>query len=178
MRNFRAQALALGIDAAVKQGITTDPSGNGLAWREAIPNIDMNNPAANGYTHPYYLTSNNTTGFASATWTSVFESAAVPQMLNDRILVFYKCFDLSANPLITELKFMLGAGGTSTMGLFHLEGILEVKRTPEAWFSEPIVYYPAQFMSIQVQARAAVATTGERFGFGCFVIERAGQTIS
>jgi hypothetical protein len=158
---------------AIKQGFATDI--NGLVFREAIPNIDMGpTPAGTGYAQATYVTG----AIAVNTWTSVFSNAAVPQMANNRILAIYKIYNESPLPNIAEVRFRLGQTGTSTLGWFHLEGILNVKRTPEAWLSEPVIYMPSQWMFIECIARVAVPAAGERLGFGAFVCERVGEQLS
>ena len=173
IEGFRERAKAAAIAEALKQGFATEREG--LVFREAIPNIDLGpTPAATGYATATYTTA----AVAVSTWTSVFSNAAVPQLANNRIIVFYKIYDETSLPSISEVRFRLGQTGTSTLGWFHIEGIINVKRTPECWLSEPIVYMPSQWMFIECYSRLAIPAAGEKLGFGAFVCERVGEQLS
>ena len=170
MESFRdkARAAALKRAQALKLATTMDE----LVFREAYPATDFG-AGATGYTNETYIT-----GAAAANaWTSVFDTAAVPQLGNNKIAVFYKIMNEDAAPACTAVRFRLGATGATTLGWFHIEQFQNVKMTPEVYLSEPIVYNPSQWLFIEFYARAAIAV-GERLQFGCFIAEPVGEQVS
>lgn len=145
-----------------------------LVFKEAAPGTDLSQPAGSGYTNETYLT-----GAAVVnTWTSVYDTALVPVLGQRQIAVFYKVYDLAAAPAASAVRFRLGPTGATTLAWFHMEEIINAKLTPEAWFTEPVVYGPNEAMFIEFYPMAAVGAAGERLGFGCFIAEPAGQSIS
>jgi len=145
-----------------------------LVFREANPGTDLSQPAGSGYTNETYLTG----AAAINTWTSVYDTAGVARLGNRQIAVFYKVFVVNANPATTAVRFRLGLTGATTLGWFFVEQVINTALVPEAWFSEPVVYNPDQFMFIEFYPMAAVPAAGERLGFGCFIAEPIGESIS
>jgi len=111
-------------------------------------------------------------------WTSVFDTAVVPQLGVRKIAVFYKIVNLTPMHSVRAVRFLLGATGASALGVFHTEEFTLVKLTPEVYLSEPIVYSPQEFVNIQCYAQPAIPAAGERLGFGCFIAEPAGEVVS
>lgn len=144
-----------------------------LVFKECAPGTDLTNPAGTGYTNETYITG----AAVINTWTSVFDTAAVPQLANNQIAVFYKITDETVPAACSAVRFRLGPTGTSTLGWFHIEQFLNIKLTPEVYLSEPIVYGPSQWLFIEFYPRIAVAV-GERIAFGCFIAEPLGGSIS
>jgi hypothetical protein len=146
-----------------------------LVFHEAYVQTDLSWPIVNGYAqNPNYRTG----AIATNTWTSVFSSGAVPQLQNNQVAVFYKIMDWTVSPQITQVRFKLGLNGTTTLGWFVTENILNVKLTPECYMSEPIVYSPNQWMFIECLSKSAIGIAGENLGFGCFIAEPVGNQLS
>lgn len=171
LQAYMEKAQQAAIKRALKLSIVS--SADELVFKEAAPGTDLSQPAGSGYTNEIYLTG----AAVINTWTSVYDTALVPVLGQRQVAVFYKVFDLAAAPSATAVRFRLGPTGATTLAWFHFEGIVNVKLTPEAWFSEPVVYGPNESMFIEFFPSAAVAV-GERLGFGCFIAEPAGQSIS
>ena len=167
-RRYREKAQEDAIKEAMKLALAADRGE--LVARSIFPATDL--PA--GYTNEIYLTG----AVAANTWTSVYDTAVVPQLGNRKVLVIYKVVNMTAVPSITAVRFRLGATGVSTLGWVHLEQVIDVKLTPEVYLSEPMVYKPTQFVDIQCYARIAIPAAGERLGFEGYVVEPLGETQS
>jgi len=172
LERFRTNAKLAALKRAIDLKLAT--SMDELVFREANPGTDLSQPAGSGYTNETYLTG----AAVINTWTSVYDTAVVPRLGNRQIAVFYKTYVIDANPATTAVRFRLGQTGATTLGWFFVEQILNTALVPEAWFSEPIVYNPDQFMFIEFYPMAAVPAAGERLGFGCFIAEPIGESIS
>lgn len=171
MMAYIAKAKNAALQMAINRGIATKM--DELAFREASPANDIGQPVGGGYTNETYITG----AAVINTWTSVFDTAVVPTVGQQSILVFYKITDESTNPACASVRFRLGATGGTTLGWLPVEQFFNIQRTPEVWLSEPIVYGPSQRPFIEFYPRAAVAV-GERLGFGCFVAEVVGPNVS
>lgn len=172
LESYKAMAKNAGLRKAINLRIAA--SMNDLDFREVLPATDLGNPAGTGYTNETYLT-----GAAVVnTWTSVFDTAAVPSVSNRAILIYYKIYDLDAAPAATAVRFRLGPTGATTLGTFFFESLLNTKLTPEVYLSEPIVYGPNERPFVEFYPRVAVAAAGERLGFGCFIAEPVGEVTS
>jgi len=144
-----------------------------LIFRELLPATDLGQ-GATGYTNETYLTG----AIAAITWTSVYDTAVVPQLWNDRVIGFYKIAYEEVNPLITLVRFREGNTGATTKAVFNIEPFVYVKLTPEVYLSEPVVYDPNSWVFIECYARAAIGAAGHHLAFGCFVAEPAGGNVS
>ena len=167
-RTFRKTAKERAIAEALELSLAADRKE--LVARSILPATDL--PV--GYTNEVYLTG----AVVVNTWTSVYDTLAVPQLGNRKVLVIYKVVNMTAVPSVTAVRFRLGATGVSTLGWLHLEQIIDVKLTPEVYLSEPMVYKPTQFVDIQCYARLAIGAGGERLGFEGYVVEPLGETQS
>lgn len=145
---------------------------NELTFRELAPGTDLSNPAGTGWTNETYITG----AAVINTWTSVFDTAAVPTVPQRAIIVFYKITNEDPNPAAAAVRFRLGPTGATTLGWFPIEQI-NIAWTPEIWLSDPIVYGPNERPFIEFYPRAAVAV-GERLGFGAFIAEPLGEAVS
>ena len=139
-----------------------------------MPQTDLGQPALSGYLQESYITG----AAVINTWTSVYNSALVPLVPVNTILVFYKITDESPTPAASMVRFRLGPTGATTMGVVSLEQFINIKLTPEVFLSKPIVYGPNDRPFIEFYPRAAVPATGERLGFGCYVAELGGSNVS
>ena len=86
MRRFRVQAKEKAIQAAVDLSIGPR---EGLIARGIFPGTDLGR-GANGYTNEIFLTG----AVAANTWTSVYDTALVPQLSNRTIVVIYKIVNM------------------------------------------------------------------------------------
>jgi len=145
-----------------------------LVFHEAYPHTDLGVPAGTGYTNETYITG----AAVINTWTSVFDTAVVPQLANNKIIGFYKITDENAAPACSAVRFRIGPTGATTLAWFQVEQFIDVKLTPEVYLSEPVIYNPSQWPFIEFYPRAAVPAAGERLAFGCFVAEPVGGSIS
>ncbi len=170
IKNYKQAAIDAGVARAVKLGIAS--SAAELVAREALPFTDLGT-AATGWTTEYYRTG----AVAAATWTLVGNSLAAATLPVGRIAVFYKIADADANPQITAVRFMVGATGATTKGVFNIQLPLDNKLETDMYLSEPVVYDQQDILFIQCYARAAIAVA-EELSFGCFIVERLGGTVS
>lgn len=171
MRNFRVRAKSDAIAEGLRLALGSNEKE--LVVRNIMPATDMGAPAGSGYTNEVFVTG----AIAVNTWTSVYNTAAVAQLGNRKVLVIYSIFNATALPTITAVRFRLGLTGTSTLGVVDTEPLIDVKLTPECYLSEPIVYTKDQWMDIQCYARVAIPV-GERLGFRGYVVEPVGETLS
>jgi hypothetical protein len=168
MEGFRRAAKDAAIKRALDLRLVTNK--NELSFREAMPATDF----ALTYTNELYLSG----AVVVNTWTLVGDLAAVSQLANNKVAVFYKitCED-APNP-VTAVRFRLGATGATTLGSFMIQQFVNVKMTPEVYLSEPVVYSPSQWINIQMYCNPAVPAAGYRLGFGCFIAEPVGEVVS
>lgn len=172
IEGFRQAAQAAGLNMARSLRIAT--SMDSLVWRDAFPATDLGQPAGSGYTNEVYITG----AIAANTWTLVFDTAAVPQLPNNRLLVIYKIFDLTVNPQVEAVRFRKGNTGATTLSLVRVGEIIGAKLTPELYLSEPVVYAPQDFPFIECYTRGAVPAAGERLAFGAYIAEPTGGNVS
>lgn len=172
IENFRTMAKRAALTRAMALGFASKIEQ--LVFHEAFPATDLGQPVGSGYTNETYLTG----AAVINTWTSVFNTAVVPVLGNRQIAVFYKIADWTAIPACTGVRFRLGPTGATTLGWAHIEQFINVKLTPEVYLSEPIVYGPTESMFIEFFPRVAVAAIGEQLGFGCYIAEPAGRSVS
>jgi hypothetical protein len=171
MEGYRQKAKQAALQRAQQLKLAT--AMDELVFREAFPGTDFG-VGATGYTNETYLTG----AAVINTWTSVYDTALVPQLGNNKIAVFYKitCEDVP-NP-VSAVRFRLGATGATALGWFQIEQFVNVKLTPEVYLSEPIVYNPSQWLFIEFYPMVAVPAAGYRLGFGCFIAEPVGEQLS
>ena len=175
IRQYKEKALNAGIATAKAAGIAaTDLE---LVYREALPAFDMGVTVAAGagWAAEYYRTP---AAAGALAWASLFGLAAAtdPFLPVRRVVVFYKVYDATALALTTAVRFLLATA--TTKGVFFLQNLFGVKLEPEAWFSEPVVYSPQDQINMDFYAKAATPAAGEELGFGAFIIERIGGTVS
>lgn len=171
IEQFRINAQNAAFARALKLGLVTKIEE--LIFREALPATDLGQPVGTGYANETYITG----AAAINTWTSVYNTLAVPTVPNRTILVFYKITDEAVAPAAAAVRFMLGVNAATTIAIISLEQFINIKLTPEVYLSQPVVYGPNERPNIQFYPRAAVAA-GERLGFGCFIAEPSGGNVS
>ena len=89
-------------------------------------------------------------------------AALVPQVANNTVVVFYGVHILTPGDPVSLLTFATGRNGNITKAYFDLEKLYS---NTETWgyFTKPVVYYPQEFITCTVRARAAT-------GVGCRVM--------
>lgn len=171
-RDYRAKAQRACINKAL--GLSYATTEKMLDVRGIFPHTDMGNPAGSGYTNERFITG----ALVINTWTSVYDTAAVAQLGNRKVLVIYKIVNLTAMPNIRAVRFGIGPTRTSMLAWFQVDVDINVQLTPEVYMSEPVVYTGDQWMSIEAYANPAVPAGGEQLGFVGFIAEPVGDTLS
>jgi len=175
IKSYKAIALAAGIERAKSKGIAASESE--LVWREMLPAFDLGAlaVAGSGWALNYYVTP---AAAGAGVWANACGLAAsvLPLLPTTRVAVFYKVYDASQDPVATGVRFLLAAA--STKASFFIQCLIDNKLESEAWFSQPVTYDPQDQVNIQFYGRVATPAGGEELGFGCFIIERVGTTIS
>ena len=172
MRQFRLTAQNAAIDEALKLSLAA--TRGELVIRGLLPHTDFFSAVGNGYTNERFITG----AIAINAWTSVYDTAVVPQLGNRKVMVIYKIINETPVPSVRAVRFRLGATGVSTLAWFQVEGVINVKLVPEAWLTEPVVYTPNQWMDIQCYANPAIGAGGEMLGFEGYVVEPLGESVS
>lgn len=96
-------------------------------------------------------------------------AALVPQVANNQAWVFYGVHVLTLNDPITQLLFMSGAQAQDRWAQFDIEVLYDCLET-EGYFSDPVVYGPQEFATIQVMARLATGV-GARVALDTLIAE-------
>lgn len=175
IKNFKIRCLDDGIARALKLGLAVDRSE--LVWRDALPLTDFGVPAGNGWLTEEYVTAPN----IAAGWIRAWSSVAVPPdptLPVGRIAVFYKFADIEDNPIVTAVRFRIGATGASTKASFFCQLQIQGNLEPDVFFNQPVIYDPQDVVYIEVYTTAVTPAAGEHIPFGCFIIERVGANIS
>ncbi len=170
MKTFRGGAVQAGIARALHLAIATNPLE--LVVYEALP---LTNMGAALYTQENYITGALA---AAGTWQSAGDGLGVGTVPVGQVLVFYKAANAAAvvPPLVTAVRFRVGATGASTKAVFMIQLMVENKMESDVYFSEPVVYDPQDRLFNQVYPTAIGAA--EPVSFGCFVVSRLGPEIS
>lgn len=175
MKTFRAEAVEAGVQRGLALGLAR--TRGELVARSAYPFTDFGAGAVGWVLEQYAGPV-----IAAAGWGSPFSAGAlpanVPQLARTKIAVFYKFADYTAAPLITGVRFRVGATGATTKASFYQQLETGSKLEPDVYFSEAVVYDPEDFVYIEAYYQAAAVAGAEAFAFGCFIIERVGGTIS
>lgn len=175
IKGFRIAAVDAGINRALALGLAR--TRDELVVRAAHPFTDFG-AGALGWTIEAY----RNPAIAAAGWGSAFDAGAVPAfapvLANSKIAVFYKFADYSAAPVVNGLRFRVGGNGATTRAslMFQLE--TGAKLEPDVYFTEPVIYDPQDTVYIELYYNAPVGALAEAFAFGCYIVERAGATIS
>lgn len=170
LKAFRGGAVEAGIARALHLAVATNREE--LVVYEALPLTNMG--AA------LYLQENYITGALAAAgiWQSSGDGLGVGTVPVGQVLVYYKAANAAAvaAPLVTAVRFRVGATGASTMAVFFIQMMIENKIESDVYFSEPVVYDPSDRLFIQVYPTAIGAA--EPVSLGCFVVSRLGPEIS
>lgn len=170
LKAFRGGAVEAGIARALHLAIATNR--DELVVYEALP---LTNMGAALYTQENYITGALA---AAGTWQTSGDGAGVGTVPVGQVLVFYRCANGSAAvpPIVTAVRFRVGATGASTKAVFFIQLMIENKIESDVYFSEPVIYDPQDRLFIQVYPTAIAAA--ETVAFGCFVVSRLGPEIS
>jgi hypothetical protein len=172
-KSFIAAAKRAGVNRALSLGIARVEQE--LVVREAHPGTDFTDPAGSGWTNEYYITPG---GAGALAWALAPDTGNAPQLARTKVAVFYKIMDAAEDPVVTAVRFRVGATGATTFASFFIQEFIDIKLEPEVYLSEPVVYNPESWLFIQFYGRAATAQGGEELGFGCFIVEPVGGTVS
>lgn len=178
IKGFKTGAIEAGILRALALGLARGKEE--LVVREAHPGTDFSAPGAVGWANEYYVTA---AGIGALAWVGVFDTSTAalvnpPQLARTKVAVFYKIMDAERNPVVTAVRFRIGATGATTKASFFTQQFIDIKEEPEVWLSEPVVYDPEDSLFIEMYCRANTPMGGEELSFGCFIVERTGGTIS
>lgn len=97
-------------------------------------------------------------------------------MTNNKYAGFYGVSTSSANPVISLLRFAIGATGGSTRGRFQLE-MIYAELQPVGYFPDPVLYAPTETVFVEVTPYVANAA-GERMVLKSLVAEPKGPFVS
>lgn len=161
----RRAAIALGVKRAITRGLAG--SEEGLIARQAENIADFGSAADQWLTGAL-----NVLGTAY----TVFNNIAAPALANNKVAVFFKVGVETAPMPVSLLSFRQGAAGGTTFAIFDLEQLINAL-SPDGYFSEPIVYEPAEVLNVTVTCRIATLLQA-RVQLGCYIIEPIGPTIS
>ncbi len=175
IKQFRVGAIEAGITRALALGLARTK--DELIVRNALPATDFG--VAVGWSLEWY----RGPAIAAVGWGSVFDTGALPAfaptLANSKVAVFYKFADYDAAPSITGIRFRVGGTGATTRASFFQQLETNSKLEPDFYFTEPVVYDPQDVVYIEAYYSVAPLGIGdEQFAFGCFIIERAGATVS
>ena len=175
MKQFRSAAIEAGVQRGMDLGLAR--TRGELVARNALPFTDFG-AGAMGWVLEQYAAA----AVAAAGWGTVFSAGAlpanVPQLARTKIAVFYKFANYTVAPVITGVRFRVGATGATTKASFYQQLETNSKLEPDVYFSEPVVYDPEDWVYIEAYYQAAALAGVELFAFGCFIIERVGGTVS
>jgi hypothetical protein len=157
-KSYRDAAINAGKKAMVDQKIVS--SGNVVA-RDPDYIVDFT-PAGpvvglSGWlSMPLAAIGTNYSVFANST-----PAAVVPQVPNNQVWVFYGAHIVTLGQPVSKLFFFIGQAA-NRKAQFDLEKLYTCLCT-EGLFDQPIVYYPQDFVTCSVQARAVT-------GAGCRIV--------
>lgn len=157
-KSYRAGAIQAGVRAMTNRAIV---SSNQAVARDPDYNVDFIPAATNAglsgwLTMPLAAVGTNYSIFANNV-----PAALIPIVPNNQVWVFYGIHILTLGQPIDKLFFFAGQAG-NRKAQFDLEKLYSCLTT-EGLFDIPIVYYPQDYVSAQVQARLAT-------GVGCRVV--------
>ena len=128
-----------------------------LIYRPILPKTDL------GLTNEYW----ETPSLTANTWNTYFSK----QLDDQRFVGFYGVTNLSADPVVTGLKFSVGAGKTKTLDVLQIEDLYSDSERVDGYFKNPIIYKEKQYCNLEVYAKAAGS---DRLVLKGFVVEPAG----
>ena len=97
------------------------------------------------------------------------------QLPQRKFIAFFGVAVRDPEPAAVYIKFATGAGGATVKDIIHLED-LYVKREPDAWLEEPIVYEQQDWVKIYVYP--SKVKTGEKLILKGYVAEIKGELIT
>jgi len=105
---------------------------------------------------------------------SCFQAIAAPQLIINRLTVFYGISINAAPDPVSYLLFRTGGALGNVIAMFDLQG-QDTRLQYDAFFSEPVVYDPQQVFAVQVLCKIVAAAT--RVHLHNFTFGPTGQTI-
>lgn len=153
--------LALDLMSMVKDA----NGGIDVVYRPLRP-TDLNNGTTLGRTVSGSLTGGTVATDIFSTWTNLTAVQAVG---------IYGYAALSANPLIDEIQFVVGAGGGSqTLAIVELDEMYALQESV-GYFVPPICWQPNEHLGIALLAGTSV--TNEPISLMGYIAEPAGKTV-
>ena len=107
---------------------------------------------------------------------SCFQAVAAPQLVNNKLAVFWGVHIETIPQPVSRLTIRRGGAVGNIIGQFDMEP-LAVKDTLEGIFSEPVVIEPNEIFAIQVLCRILTGAAA-RVQLDNFVFERSGRTVA
>lgn len=123
----------------VNEGIVT--SRGEAVVREGLPNTDY------GIANEVWIT-------AAALTANAFNNYVNNALNQRRYSLHYGFANLSANPGVSAVRYMVGAAGANTMGVVPCEAMY-AELIVSAYFKPPVLYKPGETVFIQLYARLA-----------------------
>jgi hypothetical protein len=105
---------------------------------------------------------------------SCFQAVAAPQLIINRLVVFYGISINAAPNPVSYLLFRTGGAAGNVVAMFDLQG-QDTRLQYDCFFSEPVVFDPQEVFAVQVVCKIIAAAT--RVHLHNFLFGPAGQTI-
>lgn len=106
---------------------------------------------------------------------SCFQAVAAPQLIINRLVVFWGIsINVAPNP-VSYILFRTGGAAGNVIAMFDLQS-QDTRLAYDAYFSEPVVYDPQQVFAVQVVCKIPTVAAA-RIHLHNFLFGPAGQTI-
>ena len=128
-----------------------------LIVRPILPSTDL------GLTNETW----ETPSLTANAWNTYFSK----QLNDQRFIGFYGVSNLSPDPVVTAIKFSVGAGKTKVLDVLQIEDLYSDSERVDGYFKAPIIYKEKQYCNCDIYARAAGS---DRLILKGFVVEPAG----
>lgn len=158
---MRQQAVMAGKKLLISKSIASDPDQLVDRDPEYITDFFPNNAAAAAGLAGWLSMPLAVVGTPVSLLASNAPAAIVPQVPNNTAWVFYGAHVLTLNDPITELLFFTGISALRK-AQFDVEKLYDALET-EGYFTQPIVYGPQDYVTINIRPRVAT-------GVGCRVV--------
>lgn len=106
---------------------------------------------------------------------SCFQAVAAPQLIINRLCVFWGVSINVVPDPVSYLIFRTGGAAGNVVAMFDLQG-QDTRLQYDCFFSEPVVYDPQEVFAVQVVAKIATGAAA-RIHLHNFLFGPAGQTI-
>lgn len=145
------------------------------AWPKSIDQRELVfGPARSDIVAPCALDEWNTAAIVVGAASSCFQAIAAPQLIINRLCVFYGVSIETVPIPASWLIFRTGGAAGNVIAMFDLQP-QNTRLANDAYFSEPVVYDPQEVFAVQVLGR--IAGPASRVCLHNFLFGPAGQTI-